>query len=250
MLSPPTTTGALAGVRLGARERELLLLAPPPTGAHRNRLYDTADALRGRGNRSNRMAAQRAARRLRDLVLVAYEPSHVGPMIRRTALGQAVVARYGYELMTGRPIRWAQPKRRSTRVQRARAPEFAEHVGALCAEHGISQVRASAASARPTGWEARADLGRVRIPPIRSRTDYFIALHEIAHVVLGHGGRGHGVLEIEGDAWAWAIEHARVPPTQAVKACIRNTLHARLDPHAIEPPREHVFWRLLESGST
>jgi hypothetical protein len=118
-MSKPNTFDAqikrLRGVRLGQRERALLLLD--------RRAIATLTS----SNHSHRMAQQRAARRLRDLELVEYEPSEPGkiatvdedprqlkgwsrPELRRTPLGQAVVKRFAFELREGRPIRWSQPR--------------------------------------------------------------------------------------------------------------------------------------------
>ena len=63
-------------------------------------------------NRSARVAALRAAKRLEDLGLVEYRNQRRGERlayIALTDLGAAVVDRYRDELNTGQRIRWAQP---------------------------------------------------------------------------------------------------------------------------------------------
>jgi hypothetical protein len=66
---------------------------------------------------------------------------------------------------------------------------------------------------------------RVRVPRIATRCDYFTALHEIGHVVLGESS-DQSTLDIERAAWRWAIGQARVPQTQAVRAMIRRSLQS------------------------
>ena len=123
-----TTFGALQGVRLGNRERALLLVAPPPGSFENERTITGGLAVRGHNlgrvtgkpselivtenNRSARVAALRAAKRLDDLGLVEYRNQRRGERlayIALTDLGAAVVDRYRDELNTGQRIRWAQP---------------------------------------------------------------------------------------------------------------------------------------------
>ena len=72
------------------------------------------------------------------------------------------------------------------------------HVEELCREHGIQLARASSRG-RAIRWQG----GKleISIPPIRGQVSYFIALHEIGHLV----GRGRSAprLESEANAWLW-----------------------------------------------
>jgi hypothetical protein len=123
------------------------------------------------------------------------------------------------------------------------------HVEDLCREHGIELVGASSRVAPSAGRAA----GSIAIPPIRGQVSYFIALHEIGHLV----GRGRSAprLESEANAWLWALDHAVVEPTTATLRSISRRLRGYLDwarsrqyrrvPPRI-PPREHAFWSLLE----
>ncbi len=96
----------MASVRLGRREREVLLGAAPygtPTGAR---------AVPSGTPRASQEASLRAVRRLRALGLVDTNRENCGPYGRfvwRTALGEAVLAAHGDELRAGRPIRWGAP---------------------------------------------------------------------------------------------------------------------------------------------
>jgi hypothetical protein len=93
----------------------------------------------------------------------------------------------------------------------------------------------------------------ISIPPIRGQVSYFIALHEIGHLV----GRGRSAprLESEANAWIWALDHSVVEPTPATLRSIsrrlsgyldwaRNRQYRRVPPRI--PSREHPFWALLE----
>jgi hypothetical protein len=123
------------------------------------------------------------------------------------------------------------------------------HIGELCRQHGI-ELNGSSSRGRAIRW--RGGRREISIPPIRGQVSYFIALHEIGHLV----GRGRSAprLESEANAWLWALEHSVVEPTTATKRSISRRLHGYLEwarnrqyrrvPPRI-PPREHPFWRLL-----
>jgi hypothetical protein len=135
------------------------------------------------------------------------------------------------------------PKRRGVDLMEA-------HVEDLCREHGI-QLAGASSRGRAIRWQG----GKleISIPPIRGQVSYFIALHEIGHLV----GRGRSAprLESEANAWLWALDHSVVKPTPATLRSIsrrlrgylewaRNRQYRRIPPRI--PPREHPFWSLLE----
>jgi hypothetical protein len=124
------------------------------------------------------------------------------------------------------------------------------HVEELCREHGI-QLAGASSRGRAIRWQG----GRleISIPPIRGQVSYFIALHEIGHLV----GRGRSAprLECEANAWLWALDHSVVEPTHATRRSISRRLRGYLDwarnrQHRRVPPRipkqDHPFWVLLE----
>jgi hypothetical protein len=126
------------------------------------------------------------------------------------------------------------------------------HVEDLCREHGIELV-GSSSRGRAIRW--RGGKLEISIPPIRGQVSYFIALHEIGHLV----GRGRSAprLESEANAWLWALSHSAVEPTAATRRSIsrrlrgylqwaRNRQYRRVPPRI--PPREHPFWELLALG--
>jgi len=243
MLSEATTTNVviadLCGVRLGRRERQILIEAATPTAKRPRRgpYYQSRE-------RSKRMAWQRAARRLRDLGLIKYEPERWH--IRRTILGQRVADRYWEELNTGRPIRWTTDAPQGlSHAQRAQLAELTSHVEGLCKKYRIAWVKPSPSSANPGRFHARPDRRLIRCPKISNRNDYFTALHEIGHLVLGRGDS----CEAEAECWVWALENGRVQPTQAVRAMIRRGLSSYLKVYD-EPVPQHVFWSLLEGKGT
>ena len=124
------------------------------------------------------------------------------------------------------------------------------HIEDLCRSHGIELAGASQRG-RAIRW--RGGRLEIAVPEIRGQVSYFIALHEIGHLV----GRGRSAprLEAEANAWLWALENAAVEPTAATKRSIsrrlrgylawaENRQYRRVPPRI--PPREHPFWRLLE----
>ena len=123
------------------------------------------------------------------------------------------------------------------------------HVEHLCDQYGIELV-GSSARGRAIRW--RGGRLEISIPPIKGQVSYFIALHEIGHLV----GRGRSAprLESEANAWVWALQHAAVEPTAATRRSIvrrlegylawaRNRQYRRVPPRI--PERDHVFWSLL-----
>ena len=107
-------------------------------------------------------------------------------------------------------------------------------------------------SARGRAIRWRGGRIAISIPPIRGQVSYFIALHEIGHLV----GRGRSAprLEAEANAWVWALQHSAVEPTAATRRSIVRRPEGYLSRGA-KPPvpplppripeRDHVFWRLL-----
>lgn len=129
------------------------------------------------------------------------------------------------------------------------------HIDDLCAAQGISRVdgRGRAVvltvSHRDGSRERRLE---IRIPPVRGQVSYFVALHEIGHLV-GHGRSGRR-LESEAAAWRFALSTALVPPTDATRRRMGKRLRSyviwaerrsgrRQPPHI--PPAGDPFWALL-----
>jgi hypothetical protein len=93
---------------------------------------------------------------------------------------------------------------------------------------------------------------QIRIPPVRGQVTYFVALHEIGHLV--GPGRSGPRLEKEAAAWRWALANAIVEPTQASRRSMGRRLRsyvrwAELRQYRrrrpLIPPQQSAFWRLL-----
>jgi hypothetical protein len=126
------------------------------------------------------------------------------------------------------------------------------HVEELCAAHGIG-LAGSSARGRAMRW--RGGRLEIAIPPIKGQVTYFVALHEIGHLV--GPGRSAPRLEAEANAWVWALRNSAFEPTDATLRSIsrrlhgylrwaQNRQHRRVPPRI--PPRGHPFWSLLELG--
>lgn len=92
------------------------------------------------------------------------------------------------------------------------------HVQSLCEEHGIQVTKTEG------WWSGKAirirGSRRIWIQPPNTPARYFVALHEIGHIVdpSGHGlGRR---LKCEVPAWRWALAAAQIPLTPGVARTI------------------------------
>jgi hypothetical protein len=125
-----------------------------------------------------------------------------------------------------------------------RAGMYAKHVVELAEAHGLL-IRE-----RRPGGRATPSLRLIEIGPVRGPVSYYVALHEIGHCV--GRGRSAPLLEGEANAWEWAIDHAMIAPTPAVRKAIVRCLrsyharHVRMAHrrHVRFPPAHHVFWTL------
>lgn len=129
------------------------------------------------------------------------------------------------------------------------------HIDDLCAAHGIARFdgRGRAVVIRVRHCDGRRERRlEIRVPPVRGQVSYFIALHEIGHLV-GQGRSGRR-LESEAAAWRFALASAIVAPTDATRRRIGKRLRSyvtwagiragrRNPPHI--PPASDPFWQLL-----
>jgi hypothetical protein len=124
------------------------------------------------------------------------------------------------------------------------------HIEELCERH---EIELSGCSSRGRAIRWRGGRLEISIPPIRGQVSYFIALHEIGHLV--GPGRSAPRLEAEANAWLWALENAAVEPTEATRRSIvrrlegylawaRNRQYRKVPPRI--PERDHAFWALLD----
>jgi hypothetical protein len=125
------------------------------------------------------------------------------------------------------------------------------HVDELCELHGILRLNGSRGRAevhRRNGTRTTA----IRIPPVRGQVTYFVALHEIGHLI--GPGRSGTRLEKEAAAWRWALYEALVQPTDACRRRLGERLRSyvtwaelrqyRRRPPAL-PPAGSPFWSVL-----
>jgi hypothetical protein len=149
----------------------------------------------------------------------------------------------------------ASDRRRPHYARTVRPQTLDLHIDDLCAAHGIRRVggrgRAVVIRVRHRDGSRERRL-EIRVPPVRGQVSYFVALHEIGHLVgAGRGGRR---LESEEAAWRFALSTALVSPTDTTRHRIGKRLRSyvtwaelrarRRQPPFI-PPRDDPFWRLL-----
>lgn len=144
------------------------------------------------------------------------------------------------------------------------AAEMQAHVEEIAAVHGI---RVNYVEGLPEGAQAFVRLRMIRTPPITDLLSYYIALHELGHLV-GRGRRSPQ-LEREANGWVYAIETARWPQTPEVSRAISSSLQSygggdleyggggvyknrrgeyRLDRRK-KVPDGHPYWSLLKHGT-
>jgi hypothetical protein len=114
------------------------------------------------------------------------------------------------------------------------------HINLLCKEHGITRV------IRPGRGHAKVEKRWIQHPPIREEMAYFVALHEIGHIMVG---LQDSRLQREAAAWAWALENSIVRPHYSTRQRITALLVryiARAQANGWKIPADgELFWRLL-----
>jgi hypothetical protein len=142
---------------------------------------------------------------------------------------------------------------RQTKTAPVRRQPLAFHVASLCAAHEITHV----VDEKRTHAIAEPKTRRITTPrPVTRIRSYYIALHEIAHVILGFDERRTRAPQ-EAAAWAWALDEAIRPPSEGVRRMILKVLwgylvsdgyrHARgyRREGCMIPAREDAFWSFL-----
>lgn len=133
-----------------------------------------------------------------------------------------------------------------------RSEPLDRHIDELCAVHGIVRETGGRSGRAFQRGRGSARTLHIRIAPVKGQVTYFVALHEIGHLV--GKGRSGTRLEKEAAAWRWAIEHAIVVPTDAARRSMGRRLrsyvrwaefrqHRRRPP--VIPPASSSFWALL-----
>jgi hypothetical protein len=158
---------------------------------------------------------------------------------------------------------------------------LAMHAAALCRAAGLRRIHPGVWVPREAQWMVpslahgcvSASVGAIYYPIIRSPEAYAVALHELGHIALGHDlgqlfqdiADGHEpvwqILAIEGEATAWAREHALpgawtvggVLKLQSYLTCAHDDLAGAAAglwrlcgvaaaPADFLPPEDHVYW--------
>lgn len=133
-----------------------------------------------------------------------------------------------------------------------RGKNYADHIEALCEEHGIEHVVDDGA---PAG--ANLERRAIRTPRVSGSARYLTALHEVGHIVTISSDPAETVLRREERAWRWALANGIERPSENGARTIYRRLcsyvvRARMD--AIKngsalgkdvPGLEDDFWSLL-----
>jgi hypothetical protein len=129
------------------------------------------------------------------------------------------------------------------------------HIDDLCAKHGIRRIvgQGRAVVIRVSHRDGRTERRlEIRVPPVRGQVSYFVALHEIGHLIgAGRSGRR---LEREAAAWRFALSETLVTPTDTTRRRLGKRLRsyvtwaelrARRRQPPFVPPANDPFWQLL-----
>jgi hypothetical protein len=134
-------------------------------------------------------------------------------------------------------------------------PDLERHVHTLAARGNVELVVSATRRARAfRASPSRGRRARVVVPPVRGQVSYFVALHELGHV-LSRGNASLRQLEREADAWRFAFRHALVEPTPATARSLLRSLESYLRRaeararrgdriRAAIPGPESDYWRL------
>lgn len=131
------------------------------------------------------------------------------------------------------------------------AEQLNAHIEQIVAYYGIVVIERAGAS--PRADRVCIEDGKVRriiIRPIRGRSSYFTALHELGHHLTPRPTRR---LDQEVVAWRWALDNAIVEPTRGVWKMIARCLEsyvARAERWQSMklPAADHDFWQLLKQA--
>lgn len=148
----------------------------------------------------------------------------------------------------------------------ASVAEMRAHIERLATELGVWKV-----VTLPRDYPTALVLGwgdgpyTVGIHPIRSRSSYYIALHELGHVAVKRADLRQGVvlraddspgeyLRVEVAAWAWAMRRAIVEPSLRAREAIHRGLRSYILPLVPrpEPPTREALaaWEIrLKAGA-
>jgi len=85
------------------------------------------------------------------------------------------------------------------------------HIEALASQHNIMVLRTEGLDMLLAKAVPQRRVISVSVPT--DEKAYWIALHEIGHIVCGHTGSGI-VKDKEIEAWQWAIDHSKMPMTE------------------------------------
>jgi len=123
------------------------------------------------------------------------------------------------------------------------------HVVALLAAHNITVEWQEGYTGR--SWRRKR---HVKLRPVRGTGSYYIALHEVGHIVGKRQGYAIRRLDKEAYAWQWALDNALCPPDARAARSIGTGLHSyllwawhrqdRKRGRPWLPPRQHLFWQL------
>lgn len=100
-----------------------------------------------------------------------------------------------------------------------RSVEREAHIWAIALDNNID-VEFDGTAARGIAFRSQR---KIRVAPITTQLRYFIALHELGHI-LSRGNASMRVLESEADAWQWAFDNSDEEPTEATYRAIKLRL--------------------------
>jgi hypothetical protein len=125
-----------------------------------------------------------------------------------------------------------------------RVAQYRAHIADLCSGHAIELDEGRTSGGRAITFR-RSHRRVIKVPPIRGPVSYWVALHELGHLMARRRTSGCRI-DKELVAWQWAAAEARFDPSLSVRRAIVRSLSSYIQWALARQYRRHGRPRLPE----